>query len=38
MTTITIGGAGLILSNTELNTDVNSIVEKIVTIKNQYSS
>ena len=36
--TIPIGGAGLILISTELNADVNSIVEKIVTIKNKYSS
>ena len=36
--TIPIGGAGLILISTELDTDVNSIVEKIVTIKKQYSS
>ena len=36
--TIPIGGAGLILISTELNADVNNIVEKIVTIKNQYSS
>ncbi|MFB5635130.1 MAG: hypothetical protein ACE5RB_00705 [Nitrosopumilus sp.] len=36
--TIPIGGAGLILISTELDIDVNSIVEKIITIKNQYSS
>jgi hypothetical protein len=36
--TIPIGGAGLILISTELNADVNSIVEKIVTIKNQFPS
>jgi hypothetical protein len=36
--TVPIGGAGLILISTELNTDVNKMVEKIITIKNQYSS
>ena len=36
--TIPIGGAGLILISTELDSDVNSIVEKILTIKNKYSS
>ncbi|MGV7226154.1 MAG: hypothetical protein ACQ9CV_04460 [Nitrosopumilus sp.] len=36
--TIPIGGAGLILISTELNAKVNEIVEKIITIKNQYSS
>ncbi|MGH1568887.1 MAG: hypothetical protein ACRBBZ_06875 [Nitrosopumilus sp.] len=35
--TIPIGGASLILISAELNADVNSIVKKIVTIKNQYS-
>ncbi len=36
--TIPIGGAGLILISIELNTDVNMIVEKIITIKNKHSS
>ena len=36
--TIPISGAGLILISIELNTDVNMIVEKIITIKNKYSS
>jgi hypothetical protein len=36
--TIPIGGAGLILISVELNADVNMIVEKIITIKNKYSS
>ena len=36
--TIPIGGAGLILISTELDADVNLIIEKIITIKNQYSS
>ena len=36
--TIPIGGAGLILISIELNADVNEIVEKILTIKNKYSS
>jgi hypothetical protein len=36
--TIPIGGAGLILISIELNVDVNEIVEKILTIKNKYSS
>ena len=36
--TIPIGGAGLILISTELNADTNLIIEKIITIKNQYSS
>ena len=36
--TIPIGGAGLILISTELNADVNKMVEKIITIKNQWSS
>jgi hypothetical protein len=36
--TIPIGGAGLILISIELNADVNMIVEKIITIKNKYSS
>ena len=35
--TIPIGGAGLILISIELNTDVNMIVEKIITIKNKHS-
>ena len=35
--TIPIGGAGLILISTELNVDVNNVVDKTVTIKNQYS-
>ena len=36
--TIPIGGAGLILASIELDSEVNMIVEKIITIKNQYSS
>ena len=36
--TIPIGGAGLILISIELDVDVNAIIEKIITIKNQYSS
>lgn len=36
--TVPIGGAGLILVNTELDIDVNTIVEKIITIKNQHST
>ena len=36
--TIPIGGAGLILISIELSADVNRIVEKILTIKNKYSS
>ena len=36
--TIPIGGAGLILISTDLNADVNTIVEKIITIKNQQPS
>ena len=36
--TIPISGAGLILISIELNTDVNMIVEKIITIKNKHSS
>ena len=36
--TIPIGGAGLILISIELNADVNMIVEKILIIKNKYSS
>jgi hypothetical protein len=36
--TVPIGGAGLILISIELNADVNKMVEKIITIKNQYSS
>jgi len=36
--TIPIGGAGLILISIELNTDVNMIAEKIITIKNKHSS
>jgi hypothetical protein len=36
--TIPISGAGLILISIELNADVNMIVEKIITIKNKYSS
>ncbi|MGY5152490.1 MAG: hypothetical protein ACW9XA_09525 [Candidatus Nitrosopumilus sp. bin_6a] len=36
--TIPIGGAGLILISTELDADVNMIIEKSITIKNQYSS
>ncbi|MBT8173601.1 MAG: hypothetical protein KJO99_02635 [Nitrosopumilus sp.] len=35
--TIPIGGAGLILISTELDADVNEIVEKILKIKNKYS-
>ncbi len=36
--TIPIGGAGLVLISTELNANVNLIIEKIITIKDQYSS
>jgi len=36
--TIPIGGAGLILISIELDSDVNMIVEKILTIKNKHSS
>lgn len=36
--TIPIGGAGLILISIELNADVNMIIEKILIIKNKYSS
>ena len=36
--TIPINDAGLILISIELNTDVNIIVEEIITIKNKYSS
>jgi hypothetical protein len=36
--TVPIGGAGLILISIELDTDVNMIVEKILTIKNNHSS
>ena len=36
--TIPIEGAGLILTSVELNADVNTIVEKILTIKNKHSS
>ena len=35
--TVAIGGAGLILISTELNTDVNQIIEKILKIKNKYT-
>jgi len=35
--TIPIGGAGLILTSIELDADVNTIVEKILTIKNKHS-
>ncbi|AJM91695.1 hypothetical protein [Nitrosopumilus piranensis] len=35
--TIPIGGAGLILISTELDADVNEIVEKVLKIKNKYS-
>ncbi len=35
--TIPIGGAGLILISTELDIDVNEIVDKILKIKNKYS-
>ena len=35
--TIPIKGAGLILISTELDADVNQIVEKILNIKNKYS-
>ena len=34
--TIPIGGAGLILISTELEADVNDIVEKILKIQNKY--
>ena len=36
--TIPIGGAGLILVSIELDANVNEIVDKIITIKNEYSS
>jgi len=36
--TIPIGSGGLILISTELDADVNRIIEKIITIKNQFSS
>ncbi|MFQ5781990.1 MAG: hypothetical protein ACE5GR_02910 [Nitrosopumilus sp.] len=35
--TLPIGGAGLVLISTEINADVNTIVEKISEIKNKYS-
>ena len=35
--TIPIGGAGLILISTELDANVNEIVDKILQIKNKYS-
>ncbi len=35
--TIPIGGAGLILISTELNADVNGILDKIENIRNNYS-
>ncbi len=35
--TIPIGGAGLILISTELDSDVNSIVDKILAIQSKYS-
>jgi hypothetical protein len=35
--TIPIGGAGLILISTELNADVNGIVDKILAIQSKYS-
>ncbi|MCV0410930.1 hypothetical protein [Nitrosopumilus sp.] len=35
--TIPVGGAGLILISTELDADVNKIVDKILEIKNKYS-
>ena len=35
--TIPIGGAGLILVSTELDVDVNSIVDKILKIKENYN-
>jgi len=35
--TIPIGGAGLILASVELDADVNQIVEKIISIKNENS-
>ncbi len=34
--TIPVGGAGLVLISTELDADVNSIVEKILKIENKY--
>jgi hypothetical protein len=34
--TIPVGGAGLVLISTELDADVNNIVEKILKIKNKY--
>lgn len=35
--TIPIGGAGLILISTELDTDIIKIIDKILQIKNKYS-
>lgn len=35
--TIPIGGAGLILISVELDTEIMTIIEKILKIKNQYS-
>ena len=35
--TLPVGGAGLILVSTELDADVNDIVEKIINVKNKYS-
>ena len=35
--TIPIGGAGLILISTELNANVNGIVDKILAIQSKYS-
>ncbi|QDI89112.1 hypothetical protein Nisw_06030 [Candidatus Nitrosopumilus sp. SW] len=35
--TIPIGGAGLILISTELDANVNEIVDKVLEIKNKYS-
>lgn len=35
--TIPVGGAGLILISTELDANVNEIVDKILEIKNKYS-
>lgn len=35
--TVPIGGAGLILISTELDADVNGIVEKILKIKKEYN-
>jgi len=35
--TVPIGGAGLILTSIELDTEIMMVIEKILKIKNQYS-